>query len=110
MFFLEAYLYNRQEQTGLSSLLYVPSYNDLRKCISEFFQYCLNQNILQQYEEDIHDLAIYRLKKLKQKYLEVLTEHVDIYSEDYILKMMEELEEMCQLLENERKVNFVKKR
>lgn len=106
----EVYLYNRQEQTSLSSLLHVPSYNDLRKCISDFFQYCLNQNVLQQYEEDIHDLVIYRLKKLKQKYLEVLKECVDIYSEDYILKMIEELEEMCQLLANGQKVNFVKKR
>lgn len=106
----EVYFYNKQITNGLSSLTYLPTPVNFLKQVSKFLQYCMNLDVLEQYEEDVKKLLNRRFKILERKITEIEENNMMIYTRNELETMKEEIRQILYLLDLKEDVHYVKKR
>ena len=106
----EVYFYNKQITNGLSSLTYLPTPVNFLKQVSKFLQYCMNLDVLEQYEEDVKKLLNRRFKILERKITEIEENNMMIYTKNELETMKEEIRQILYLLDLKEDVHYVKKR
>ena len=94
----------------MSSLTYLPTPVNFLKQVSKFLQYCMNLDVLEQYEEDVKKLLNRRFKILERKITEIEENNMMIYTKNELETMKEEIRQILYLLDLKEDVHYVKKR